>query len=448
MRVRFLPDTPIEGSLQDLLGFADFAKLIQTSIYHTESPFVYGVLGNWGSGKTSILKMLKASLERDLKTGSHAFVPVWFNAWQYENESNVVYPLLYAIKQDYCRRVGAPDRATGFGQALLQTVATSSLALTDVGLRVATKYLTGEPLKLKDISEHLASVQEHPGELERLLGGWADQVMNLHRAFEILLQKYAAELAGRYAEYAEEDVRLVIIVDDLDRCLPDTAIAVLESIKNYLAVPGCVFVLGLNPQIIYQGIRMKYKGLEINGRAYLEKILNYSFYVPEPDLNRVADFATDQLEALVLDEATQEQYGWLFEGFGKALQECRFTNPRKIKRILNRYLLFLGKYGETFTCYNDNIVRLIVLAEYFPNVFQLFLRYPVAVETITAKLREAGNIEFDIQGFQRKYGVAISADFPQLSHMSKLFDLSLHPDAAEHTLAELVEAVFSITRLL
>jgi hypothetical protein len=447
MRMRFLPDEPIEDGLQDLLGFRDFVELIQSSIYNTEAPFVYGVLGDWGSGKTSILKLLKRRLEQDLENNAQAFVPVWFNAWQYENEANIVYPLLYAIKHDYGERIGPLDEAKEFGKRFFQVVATSALAVTDMGLRVATKYLTGEALKLKDLSEHLAAVQEHPGELERLLGGWADQVANLHKAFEILLDTYATELAALHPEFVREDIRFVILVDDLDRCLPDTTIAVLESIKNYLAVPNCVFVLGLNPGIIYQGIRIKYRGLEVDGRAYLEKILNYSFYIPEPALARIAEFAADQLEALVLDDAERERYGWLFKGFGQALQDCHFTNPRKIKRILNRYLLFLSKYEERFKAYNANIVRLIVLAEYFPRVFQLFLEHPTAVQTITARLGKVGELDFDIEGFEKEYGVAIAADYPQLSRMGKLFDLSLHPDAAEHSLSKQAEAVFSIARL-
>lgn len=449
MKMRFLPDEPITNSLQDVLGFDDFVELIQTSIYNTETPFVYGVLGDWGSGKTSILRLLENRLDKDLKNGAHPFVPIWFNAWEYENEANIVYPLLYAIKRDYDVQVGAFDEAKEFGKKFLQVVATSTLALTDVGLRVATKYLTGEALKLEDVSKHLKSVQEHPGELERVLSGWADEVAGLKDAFEKLLDTYAGELALTKDYIASaEGVRFVILIDDLDRCLPETTIAVLESIKNYLFANRCIFVLGLNPKVIYQGIRIKYKGLEIDGREYLEKIMNYSFYVPEPELDRVATFATSRLGDLVLDDQQREQYRGLFTEFGQVLQACHFNNPRKIKRILNRYLLFISKYGEKYKDYSQNIVRLIVLAEHFSSLFQLFLRHSTTARTAKDSLSKVTNLDFKVQDFEAQFGVSIAAVYPKLVQMSNLFDLKLPTDAAKPDLTEQAKAVFSITRLI
>ena len=100
-----------------------------------------------------------------------------------------------------------------------------------------------------------------------------------------MLLAYAKEYPFNKPGATAEDARFVILIDDLDRCLPETVIAILEKIKNFLAVEDspCIFVLALNPKVVYQGIRVKYHGLEIDGREYLEKIINYSFYVPEPD---------------------------------------------------------------------------------------------------------------------------------------------------------------------
>src|SRR5580704_16123143 len=104
MKMRFLPDEPIVSYDEDLLNSREFVELIRMATYNTEAPFVYGVLGDWGTGKTSILRLLEHQFNLDLhapQLGRFPFVPIWFNAWEYENETNVVYPLLYAIKQDY-----------------------------------------------------------------------------------------------------------------------------------------------------------------------------------------------------------------------------------------------------------------------------------------------------------------------------------------------------------
>lgn len=204
MKMRFLPDEPITSSLQDLLGLSDFVQLIERSIVHTEPPFVFGVLGEWGSGKTSALRLLENRLASNFRDGEYPVVPIWFNAWQYENETNIIYPLLYAIKRSYDQRVGAIDEAKGFGQKFLQVVATSTLALTDVGLRAVTKHFTGEALSLDDVATHLKAVQERPGDLERVLGSWADQVSDLHKAFKELLDSYANELALLSDDFEEK----------------------------------------------------------------------------------------------------------------------------------------------------------------------------------------------------------------------------------------------------
>jgi hypothetical protein len=449
MKMRFLPDEPIADSLEDLLGFGDLVRLIQTSIYHTKTPFVYGVLGDWGSGKTSILRLLECLLDEDFMNSAHPFVPIWFNAWQYENEANIVYPLLHAIKRDYDRRVGAFDELKEFGKKFLQVVVTSTLALTDLGLRVVTKYFTDEGLKLEDIADHLKSIQEHPSELQRVLDGWVDQVTKLQSTFETLLDIYAGELAALHSGIAKDDVRFVILIDDLDRCLPETAIAVLESIKNHLSVKNCVFVLGLNSRVIYQGIRIKYQGLEIDGREYLEKILNYSFYIPEPEPDRVAAFATSQLERLVLEDEQREQYRELFAEFGQVLQECHFNNPRKIKRILNRYLLFLSKYTgfvseyEEESFYNHGVVRLIIIAEYYPDIFQLFLKSYRDDRDLLLKLADIHSDRFDVKGFEERFGISIASRYLQLSQRRRLFDFTnLNSDTFS-----LAQDVFTITRV-
>ena len=73
--------------------------------------------------------------------------------------------------------------------------------------------------------------------------------------------------------------RLVVFVDDLDRCLPEKAIQVLEAIKLFLDVPGCIFVLGLDREAIEDAVQKRYKG-EVKAREYLEKIIQLPFILP------------------------------------------------------------------------------------------------------------------------------------------------------------------------
>lgn len=444
MGMHFLPDKP---ALIDTLGFEAFTSQIQNALYHAKPPFVFGVLGDWGTGKTSILEQLRKKLDINLNEKAELYIPILFNPWLYENEANIVYPLLYAIKKDYKDRLPIPNIEESFWGKFLTVVSVSTLALADIGLRAATKKLLDDAYSLSDIAEHLKNIQEKPDELNQVLNGWADQVTALHDAFKYLLEAYASDYCKKYS-LGEASIKFVILIDDLDRCLPDVSIKLLESIKNYLAVENCIFVMALNPKIVYQGVTLKYQGLRIDGREYLEKILSYSFYVPEPQDARVEEFATARLNELLAEATDRTAYTEHFVAFGKVLCECNFKNPRKIKRILNHYLLFLDKYESDLGRFNmHNIIKLIVLAEYFPSLFKLWtnVKDKDAEQELQAKLAGWGKPSFDIKLFEAKYGISVIEAYEQLTQKNKL--LVLQSGVEQSTLAEQAKAVFAISRL-
>ena len=72
----------------------------------------------------------------------------------------------------------------------------------------------------------------------------------------------------------QKENRLVVFIDDLDRCMPEKAIEVLEAIKLFLDVQGCIFVLGLDQEVIARGIELKYRELGLEKRANYQTLSN------------------------------------------------------------------------------------------------------------------------------------------------------------------------------
>ena len=82
-------------------------------------------------------------------------------------------------------------------------------------------------------------------------------------------------------EQETKNLKLVIFIDDLDRCTPEKALELLESIKTFFDIEGIIYVIGMDPKSIDSIISVKYgKESKINGLEYLQKIVQLPFSIP------------------------------------------------------------------------------------------------------------------------------------------------------------------------
>ena len=89
-----LGDVPVEleSGRDDLLAFDSYAKVLARATIETKDSITIGVFGNWGTGKTSLMRLIKSEVDRE-----ESAVGVWFNAWQYEKEEHLIVPLTATI---------------------------------------------------------------------------------------------------------------------------------------------------------------------------------------------------------------------------------------------------------------------------------------------------------------------------------------------------------------
>jgi hypothetical protein len=299
-------------------------------------------------------------------------------------------------------------------------------------------------MSVDDVAAHIKRIEEDPNFAQRTLGDWTDKVADLKSAFQDMVNTYRTD-AAKTKGLPTAQARIVILIDDLDRCMPDTAVHLLEKIKHFLAVDGCVFVLGINPQVIERGIKIKYRGLDVDGREYLEKILNHSFYLPEPELSSVRKFAANELLGLIVDQAERNKHEQTAYVFGGVLQDCRFANPRKIKRILNRFLLFLNRFEQDLLRYDiPTVVRLLILAEYFPDLFQLCLAGPEQRK----RLRKIDEPDFRVDTFEADMGVSLGDRRLELSRLRGLFKFhEALPNEPTFDFSHIANDVYSLTAI-
>ncbi len=168
---------------------------------------------------------------------------------------------------------------------------------------------------------------------------YVDQVSSLDQfqaVFKRLLKRF--RIGGKTGEGPQR--QLYIFVDDLDRCQPEEAVAALEAIKLFLDIQGCIFVLGMDRQVVEQGINVRYAAFREAGfdaRAYLDKIIQVPFNLPPLGSAQISRY---------LRELSGEIGEGAFAICGDLIRSAAPSNPRTLKRILNALLLTLYLDGN------------------------------------------------------------------------------------------------------
>ena len=103
-------DRPIQTRSEDLLNFADYADILADIILTADTPITLGIFGPWGSGKTSLMRLIAERLIGQRTPGHRRAQTVWFNAWQYERDEAALWRALLLHVRKACAATTSPKR--------------------------------------------------------------------------------------------------------------------------------------------------------------------------------------------------------------------------------------------------------------------------------------------------------------------------------------------------
>ena len=299
-----------------------FARLIATRA--TRTPLVLGISGAWGSGKTTLLKLIQNKLEttRSDNLSTWGFInpqdegstfrpcrTVWFNAWKYADEDALLVALVRVIVQamaddDIVSQVLGKLLDPSYPRRDVVNTVLSWFSV-NLGGVVEFKPNTGTP-KPTAFEEKAALLDQFSEAFDRLTAAWVHRSLDAHK---IDPQKGV----------------LVVFIDDLDRCLHDKAVQVLEAIKLFLDRPGVVFVLAADEGMVEAAIKARFKTQEVEGqraRDYIEKFFQVRFVLPPVSEKQAGDYL-----AQALSEVDEPLVRMILAGAE--------VNPRQIKTFVN-----------------------------------------------------------------------------------------------------------------
>ncbi len=231
----------------DLLARQDIATRLTNLVATQEPSLTISLQGQWGSGKTFMLRRWQQQLENE------EFKAIYFNAWEDDFCDD---PLLAIIGQlsDYFKE--------GRMKTMARQVAQIAMPLIRENVLGVLKATTGVTIKV-----------DHQGRGNKtLLDAYLEQ-----RGTKDKLKNQLAALSRQVAK--ETDHPLVFIIDELDRCRPTFAIELLERVKHIFDVPNTVFVFGLNRDELSKSLASVYG--DINTDVYLRRFFDFAFTLPE-----------------------------------------------------------------------------------------------------------------------------------------------------------------------
>jgi len=276
------------------LDFLDFDYLIHMlkDIISDETllPSSVGVYGDWGSGKSSLIRMSMKSFESDQGT-----VCLVFNGWLFEGYEDAKTALMGSILDTIQKQTKLNIKAKKCIAGLYKSV--DKLKLLKNGVKYGADFLlTGGIGTLADITINsiVTKAKEKIDDVEtaEIISVIQDELSNKE------IRDNIKAFQENFAELLKETniKRLVIFIDELDRCSPDTILETLEAIRLFLFTGNSIFIIGADERHISYAVKRKFdkiEGQQIDiGKEYLEKIIQYPIRIPKLNAKEVEFYIT------------------------------------------------------------------------------------------------------------------------------------------------------------
>ncbi len=333
----YLKDSPIENQEQDLLHRSNFAKLLGKSLIEAniDESFCVGLFGEWGSGKSSVVNMVREEIEKDLNTKSNKPVVIYFNPWNFSSPSQLLQQYFIVLankfensKDEVARGLGKAIRKYG---GMLDSVVDIGAIITggtDVG--IAKKCLACVIKVFESCKDSNLTEQK-------------DKVIDILK---------------------KQNKKIIIIMDDIDRLSNDEIKLVFKLITSVANFPNTIHVLSFDKEVVVRALN---EVQNYDGEKYLEKIIQVPIEIPQISQKYLWDVLFEYLNEMVVNSnIIYEKYYWEL-----VFKECvskYIRHIRDVKRLNNILRLKCRLIGEEVNF--ADLVAITVLEIKVPELYR------------------------------------------------------------------------------
>lgn len=317
-------------------------------------PFVIALNAPWGSGKTTTLRLLEPALTT---AGVNS---LRFNAWEVDDTTDPLVPLVAAL-HDRLLAIKGYGRVDGDKVARWKKAGS---AIAKHGVIAVVKIATAGVLDLGEATEGMAKVASDAAAKagEDLAGDLIDEFKRQREAadsFRRLLEELISYLRAT-AEEGTDSPPLVLIIDELDRCRPTFAVAMLERIKHFFGVPGLVFILAVDLKQLNASTRKVY-GDALDATEYLRRFIDLELALPPAPVGPMIDAMLSACGADGFFAERANDRSWVIQVVGVLVRDFDLS-LRVVERMVTRVMLVVRQTPKNH--YMDPILV----------VFMIFLR--------------------------------------------------------------------------
>lgn len=435
----------------DLLNNEAIAStIIELLRARPDHPVTIGVHGDWGAGKSSVLEMIESGLD-----GKDDVLCLKFNGWRFQGFEDAKIALIEGIVTALIEKRPALTKAAGAVKNVFRRIDWLKVAKRAGGLAVTAFTGIPTPDQVQSIVGSLEAVLADPAKLatKENLSAAVEEVKRILKPSEATNVPEEVEAFRKAFDKLLEEAgvkQLIVLIDDLDRCLPDTAIETLEAIRLFVFTARTAFVVAADEAMIEYAVRKHFPDLPDStgprdyARNYLEKLIQVPFRIPALGEAETRIYVTLLLAGVEFDE-TDAGYARLIEAareklkrpwmsggldaatfkaalgqqaekannalvlsdqIGPILASGTKGNPRQIKRFLNTLLLrertaTARGFGEDIQL--PTLAKLMLAERFLPKLFEQ-IAYVAAVHP-------QGQCE-DLRLLEENLNTALPSDSP------------------------------------
>jgi hypothetical protein len=342
---------------------------VLTSIVNTYADgFVLAINNKWGTGKTTFVKMW----EQDLK--DKKYQTVYFNAWENDFENNPLTALMGELKT-LTKKATEPE---------FKTVLKNAAVLSKHILPMVAKAIADRYIDTKGITEAIENITNGVTDIfENEVNEYAEKKKGIAE-FRTSLSKFIAD--------TNNGKPLIFIIDELDRCRPDYAVAILEQIKHFFSVPNIVFVLSIDKEQLGNAVRGVYGSEQIDADEYLRRFIDVEYSIPEPDPEKYCNYLYNYFG-----------FGEFFDNENRRRTELSHDGTSFIKTAKNLFksATISLRQQEKIFAHSRLVLRSFQEKSFvFPSLYLLLIYIKILDNTLYNKIK---NKELTISELQKKF---------------------------------------------